>query len=291
MSGTASTPRRPLGAPNVFGPLYSAVGRTWQATDDERKRDVDLLVAQLRRAGEVRRRARRVAGRRAAQPVRDELHQPGVAGDRGRRSRRSSGLRHPARHVPHEHRGAVDRRRDPRRRASACATCTPARTIAARRDRARAVARSRAGVPRHRVQRAVRHRVVHQQGEVDRPRRRDLAQVRRHARTRWRRTACAFLRSARCPEPRSAICRFTLPFKFVITSPRRGCYHRSGIGRARIPRRSHVQTQIRIRRLCSLVAVGRGRAPAAASRPPKPLPGPSPGRSPTRRGRSSPAPR
>jgi D-psicose/D-tagatose/L-ribulose 3-epimerase len=37
-----------LGAPNVCGPLYSAVGRTWQATDDERKRDTDLLVEQLR---------------------------------------------------------------------------------------------------------------------------------------------------------------------------------------------------------------------------------------------------
>ena len=37
-----------MGAPNVIGPLYSAVGRTWQATDDERKRDVDLLVRQLR---------------------------------------------------------------------------------------------------------------------------------------------------------------------------------------------------------------------------------------------------
>jgi D-psicose/D-tagatose/L-ribulose 3-epimerase len=37
-----------MGAPNVSGPLYSAVGRTWQATDDERKRDLDLLVAQLR---------------------------------------------------------------------------------------------------------------------------------------------------------------------------------------------------------------------------------------------------
>jgi D-psicose/D-tagatose/L-ribulose 3-epimerase len=36
-----------LGARSVCGPLYSAVGRTWQATDDERKRDVDLLVRQL----------------------------------------------------------------------------------------------------------------------------------------------------------------------------------------------------------------------------------------------------
>ncbi len=36
-----------MGAPHVVGPLYSAVGRTWQATDDERKRDTDLLVRQL----------------------------------------------------------------------------------------------------------------------------------------------------------------------------------------------------------------------------------------------------
>jgi D-psicose/D-tagatose/L-ribulose 3-epimerase len=30
------------------GPLYSAVGRTWQQTADERKQDLDLLVGQLR---------------------------------------------------------------------------------------------------------------------------------------------------------------------------------------------------------------------------------------------------
>jgi D-psicose/D-tagatose/L-ribulose 3-epimerase len=36
-----------LGASSVIGPIYSAVGRTWQATDDERRRDVDLLVRQL----------------------------------------------------------------------------------------------------------------------------------------------------------------------------------------------------------------------------------------------------
>src|SRR4029453_18559504 len=39
---------RTLGATNVVGRLYSAVGRTWQATADERKRDVDLLVSQLK---------------------------------------------------------------------------------------------------------------------------------------------------------------------------------------------------------------------------------------------------
>ena len=37
-----------LGAVNVVGPLYSAVGRTWQATPEERAQDTDLLVLQLR---------------------------------------------------------------------------------------------------------------------------------------------------------------------------------------------------------------------------------------------------
>jgi D-psicose/D-tagatose/L-ribulose 3-epimerase len=37
-----------LGATNLVGPLYSAVGRTWQQTADERARDLDLLVRQLR---------------------------------------------------------------------------------------------------------------------------------------------------------------------------------------------------------------------------------------------------
>jgi D-psicose/D-tagatose/L-ribulose 3-epimerase len=37
-----------LGAKNVVGPLYSAVGRTWQSTEDERRRDTDLLVRQLK---------------------------------------------------------------------------------------------------------------------------------------------------------------------------------------------------------------------------------------------------
>lgn len=36
-----------LGGTNLVGPIYSAVGRTWQATADERKRDVDLLVKGL----------------------------------------------------------------------------------------------------------------------------------------------------------------------------------------------------------------------------------------------------
>ena len=37
-----------LGAKNVVGPLYSAVGRTWQQSADDRRRDLDLLVEQLK---------------------------------------------------------------------------------------------------------------------------------------------------------------------------------------------------------------------------------------------------
>lgn len=41
-----------LGAPSLVGPLYSAVGRTWQSTAEERKRDLDLLVSHLRKLAE-----------------------------------------------------------------------------------------------------------------------------------------------------------------------------------------------------------------------------------------------
>jgi D-psicose/D-tagatose/L-ribulose 3-epimerase len=36
-----------LGAVNLIGPMYAAVGRTWQATAEERARDLDLLTSQL----------------------------------------------------------------------------------------------------------------------------------------------------------------------------------------------------------------------------------------------------
>lgn len=38
-----------LGATNLVGPIYAAVGRTWQATPEARARDMDLLVSQLRK--------------------------------------------------------------------------------------------------------------------------------------------------------------------------------------------------------------------------------------------------
>jgi len=37
-----------FGGANVIGPLYSSVGRCWQQTPDERARDVDVLVTQLK---------------------------------------------------------------------------------------------------------------------------------------------------------------------------------------------------------------------------------------------------
>lgn len=36
-----------IGATNLVGPLYSAVGRTWQSTPEERSKDMDILVNNL----------------------------------------------------------------------------------------------------------------------------------------------------------------------------------------------------------------------------------------------------
>jgi D-psicose/D-tagatose/L-ribulose 3-epimerase len=41
-----------LGATNLVGPIYSAVGRTWQSTEAERARDTDLLVENLSKLAE-----------------------------------------------------------------------------------------------------------------------------------------------------------------------------------------------------------------------------------------------
>jgi len=42
-----------LGATNLIGPMYSAVGRTWQQTPEERAHDLDLLVQNLRELAQV----------------------------------------------------------------------------------------------------------------------------------------------------------------------------------------------------------------------------------------------
>ena len=41
-----------VGGTNLVGPLYSAVGRTWQQTPDERAHDLDILVPNLRSLAE-----------------------------------------------------------------------------------------------------------------------------------------------------------------------------------------------------------------------------------------------
>lgn len=41
-----------MGVTNIVGPIYSAVGRVWQATPDERAQDTDLLVRNLGRLAE-----------------------------------------------------------------------------------------------------------------------------------------------------------------------------------------------------------------------------------------------
>ena len=43
---------RELGSPTVAGPFYSAVGRCWRSTPDERARDVDQIARVLRSLGE-----------------------------------------------------------------------------------------------------------------------------------------------------------------------------------------------------------------------------------------------
>jgi len=41
-----------LGAVNLGGPFYSALGRTWQSTAEERERDMEMLAGQLRELAE-----------------------------------------------------------------------------------------------------------------------------------------------------------------------------------------------------------------------------------------------
>ena len=93
-----------IGAPNLVGPMYSAVGRTWQQTDNEARPQPGSAGAAAAGAGGRCRRRRRHALPQAAEPLRDQLPQSHLAGDRGRRPGRPSGVRAAARHLPHERR-------------------------------------------------------------------------------------------------------------------------------------------------------------------------------------------
>ena len=108
-----------IGAPHFVGPMYSAVGKTRMLEPAEREQQRALGGREPQGGRRVRGRARRPAGDRAAQPLRDRPRQHRRAGARAVRPGRRRQRRRAARHVPHEHRGEVARRRDPARRRPA----------------------------------------------------------------------------------------------------------------------------------------------------------------------------
>ena len=81
---------RTLGVANVVGPLYSAVGRTWQQTADERKQDTGSARAAA--DGDLSAYAADHGVMICVEPLNrfeTSFLNLGVAGDRGRRPRRS----------------------------------------------------------------------------------------------------------------------------------------------------------------------------------------------------------
>ena len=123
-----------LGSPTVCGPLYSAVGRTWQATDDERKRDVDLLVNQLRELSTYA--AERGVGLGVEPLNRFETSFINLASQAievvDRVGHPACGLLLDTFHMNIEEQSIGDAIRAA---GNACATCTRAKTTAAHRDR------------------------------------------------------------------------------------------------------------------------------------------------------------
>jgi D-psicose/D-tagatose/L-ribulose 3-epimerase len=172
---------RTLGAANVCGPLYSAVGRTWQATDEERKRDVDLLVRQL---GELAKYAGERGVWLGVEPLnRFETSFINLASQAievaDRVDHPACGVMLDTFHMNIEEKSIGDAIRAAGKRMRQLHACENDRGAPG--VRTRALGRGRAGVPRHRVQRPLRHRVLHEQGEVDREGRGHLAEVRRLA--------------------------------------------------------------------------------------------------------------
>ena len=120
-----------LGSQTLSGPLYASVGRAWQQTADERERDMERLVEALT---PLSAHAADAGVRLGLEPLnRFETSFVNIAEQAVEIiDRVDSPARLPARHVPHEHRGEVDRRRHPAGPAAGCSTSTPARTTAAR---------------------------------------------------------------------------------------------------------------------------------------------------------------
>ena len=121
-----------IGAPNVVGPMYSAVGKARMLSADEREQQRRLGGREHRRGRRLRRRARRASRSRAAEPLRDRSREHRRAGARAVRPGRPRQRRRPARHLPHEHRGEVHPATRSGWPATGCSTSTPARTTAAR---------------------------------------------------------------------------------------------------------------------------------------------------------------
>ena len=168
-----------IGATNVVGPLYSAVGRTWQATADERKKDIDLLVGELKELASY-------AGERGVvicvEPLnRFETSFLNLASQAievvDRVGHPACGLLLDTFHMNIEERSIGDAIRSAGPRLKHLHACENDRGAAGTGhvpwDEVVA------GVPRDQLSGTCGDRVVHVRGEVDRPCRRDLASARR----------------------------------------------------------------------------------------------------------------
>ena len=181
-----------IGATNVVGPLYSAVGRTWQATADERKKDLDLLVGELKELA-------RYAGERGVvicvEPLnRFETSFLNLASQAievvDRVDHPACGLLLDTFHMNIEEQSIGDAIRAAGPRLKHLHACENDRGApgSGHID----VGRSRRRVPRHQLPGTGGHRVVHARREIDRARRRHLARRWRRPRTASRRTGSSF---------------------------------------------------------------------------------------------------
>ena len=180
----------------MIGPLYSSVGRCWQQTADERARDLDVLVTQLKALSKY-------AGDRGVvlcvEPLnRFETSFLNLAEQAievvDRVDHPACGILLDTFHMNIEEKSIGDAIRAAGPRLKHLHTCendrgapgsghVPWNEVAA-------------GLPRHPLRRTVRDRVLHERREVDRARGRHLARRLRPRRTRWPRTASGI--SARC---------------------------------------------------------------------------------------------
>ena len=140
--GPASTSPPRSAPPASAGRSTPPTGRVWRMDRRRAGRGVRRAGARTSRRSSSTPPAAGVRDRhRAAQPLRDLAGQHRRAGaDRARAAARA-GPRPGARHLPPQHRGALQRRRHPARRASTSSTCRSAATTAAPRATTRPTGR------------------------------------------------------------------------------------------------------------------------------------------------------